>query len=142
MTREQIEAVALPQGVREGEAFAPPDSPTVGSLANSFTAENVEDILRRLAESVERQPNLASLAKILGLTYFVGSVGDMADAAFPHDSKRPLALVVFSVNLEGGEGRVCGCSAPTTPSLNTTKWSSTTIFVRATVTGRYAFFVI
>ena len=103
---------------------------------------DVEDVLRRLAESVERKPNLASLAKILGLTYFVGAVGDTADAGSPHDSKRPLAMVVFSVSLEGGDGRVCGCSVPSTASLNSTKWSSTTIFVRATVTGRYAFFVI
>lgn len=138
MTQRQIDAVASPGTVRDGLGLTPAETPVVGSLVQ-FTAENVEDQLRRIAEHVKNSPTLPAIARILGLTYFVGDVSVTEDTQFTHQMTRQPCLVVFSVSLDGGDGRVCGSSIG---GLNTTTWSMSSIFVRATTAGRYAFMVI
>jgi hypothetical protein len=141
--QDQREAAILPEGLQEGIGHAVPFVLSRQPITeDSFTARAVEASLGAIASALAKPgtPNLLTLAKLLGAAYFVGQVSASADTQFQHELGRTPVLIVHSIDVLGGSGRVIG--KPEAGGPNTTRWSSSSIFVRATVAGRYAFFVI
>lgn len=137
------EAAILPDGLREGEGhFIPFLLRRIPIHPASFDARSVDSALANVFDALRlpNVPNLLTIAKLLGLAYFVGDVGTASDALFPHQLGRVPVLIVFSVDVNGTGGSVTG--RPEAGGPNSARWSTTSISVRATVSSRYAFFVI
>lgn len=136
----ELAAVTNPTGSFEGRGVAPePLADWTTLSSDSFRAEIVSAGIERLVNSLRRSPDLLSVARLLGLGYFVGQVGT-GDTVFQHNLNRMPVLVVWSAALDGGSGRVVG--SPAAGAYNGRDWTTTDITVRATSAGRYAFLVL
>jgi hypothetical protein len=109
-------------------------------IGTALDPNNVELNLQRLTSRLTIERRFASIASFLGMSYFFGDVSDSADSKFTHDIGAIPSLIVFSVNVDGDDGRVVG--NPEATSGNSNKWTTTEVYVRATVAGRYGFFVM
>ena len=120
------------------------------------TVESPEQLARYLRENFERIRDLltprsnelavvgARLAAILGGEWLEGVVDAVNDTEFAHGLGRIPTVVFLSVAYDSNAGpgvrgiAAGGLAAPG----NATPWTTSSVFVRATVTGSYGFMVI
>lgn len=130
-----------PREAREGRGvdLDQPADPTE-LLDQGLNARTINAAIRQ-SRSVP-DGTLVHLARQMGAAYFTGTVTATPEVAFPHDLGRIPAIIVMSVAHDGDDGRVIGTPGGGGPGLNSTAWSSTQIWVRATRTARYSFLVL
>lgn len=137
----QRQKVIAPQGTLEGRTTSPRGLlPTPPITSTTFDARNMAAIVDALKLHIVPEVNLASIGRLLGLGYCFGTVSATQDTVFSHSLGRLPVLVVWSIHIDGQDGRVIG--RPEAGGPNTVQWTNTAVFVRATVAGRYAFFLI
>jgi len=135
------QAIVAPRGVTEGKGKSPDPLPPLPPIHDpTMQARNVGAALETLSQHLRVERNLTELARLLGLGYFFGWVSATDDTQFAHRLGQIPVLIVLSVPLDGQAGMVIG--RPEAGGPNVTRWTADAIFVRATVAGRYAFFVI
>lgn len=118
----------------------------------NFHSRNVEDNFRRTSEWLRpfsgKNPEAYQLARMLGGAYATGTVplalGSSGDVMFKHSLGRIPKMIFMSIDLNGTGGTVRG--APEgglgAGGGNETPWTSTVIYVRATLSSDYAFVVL
>lgn len=107
----------------------------------------IEEILRPYGGGI---PKLYQLARLLGCGYGEGRVTQSAaadasgDTKFSHDLGRIPTALFLSVDTSGSGGQILGrpSGANTANNGNFLAWTADEIFVRATVTADYLFFLI
>lgn len=114
--------------------------PLIPITGESVTPRIVQFDLELLDSATKIGRRLVELASLLGMGYFFGDVDSAADSKFTHNLGRVPVLIVWSLNVDGQDGRVLG--RPEAGGPNVEPWTETEVYVRATATGRYSFFVL
>lgn len=102
----------------------------------------IEDWIRPLA-SDRNTDGLQTFADLFGGQLFEGWVFAAEDTPYEHGLGRTPRYVVLSVQLDAVGGAVVGLpQGELGPSGNEARWTSTRLYVRATIDGRYRFVVM
>ena len=146
---ERLEALVVPEGARDGGGVAPAVPLNLLEIRETnFEARVVMQNFAQIERTLSVQkPSLLNLARMLGLAYFTGTVEANADTVFAHNIGRVPLIVVHSIPLDVGNNSVAtlgGARVVGRPegTPNAARWTATSIAVRATVAGRYAFFLM
>lgn len=134
-------ALLQPAEVQEGKMVTPrPLLPSPPITDQNFDARTVATAIDNLLRHVSPARDILTLARLLGLGYCFGTIQATSDTHFTHTLGRLPLVIVHSLNADGQDGRVLG--RPEAGGPNTTPWGVADIYVRASVSGRYAFLVI
>lgn len=138
-------AVVFPLSKRFLPVIAPDGSLDPKAVDENF--RSTDEFLRSFGGAV---PELYQLAKLLGAAYVTGAVNASTatdasgDVAFSHTLGRIPKMVFLPTDLNGTRGVITAFPAGLAGASgrNQTPWTANAIYVRASVSSDYAFFLL